>query len=115
MSMSDALRGLRDKVSWLNYGSAEPIQAPRQPTVVEEMAELVQMAQREGVVDRRSGTWIAVSSWAANELLQTFAKQEGADDAKAATLRARARALRDLLCMDERPLVVKIKDVVAGY
>ncbi len=107
MSMSDALRFIRDKVPWLTAELVVPAQASAVSTVLQDMAELVRMASVIGVVvDRQSATWAAVSSWAATELLEIAVKQESATDEKAAALRARSRTLRDLLEMDARPRVV---------
>ncbi len=110
MSMADSIRNLRGKVPWLAERQEPTIQAPAEPTVVEEMAILVRLAETNGAIDRQSPTWVAVCSWAATELLETFARQERADDEKAAALRARARAMRDLLELDDRPQAIKFED-----
>ena len=110
MSMADALRNIRDKVSWLATEPEAPIQASAVPTVLQEMTELVSLASVTGaVIDRQSATWFAVSQWAANELLEIAVKQESATDEKAAALRARARTLRDLLEIGSRPRVVEFE------
>lgn len=103
MSMSDALRSWGNKATGFESAHKNAAPSPDAPTVVDEMAMLVRLAGVKGEIDRHSSTWIAVCNWAATELLKTFANQERADDTKAAALRARARALRDLLELDERP------------
>jgi hypothetical protein len=109
MSMSDALRNLKDRVPWLAAAHEEPTMAPPPLTVLQEMEELVRMAGVTGtVIDRQSSTWVAVSQWAASELLETFSKLESADDTKA--LRARAKTLRELLAMNIKPQVAKIEN-----
>lgn len=110
MSMADSLRNLRGKVPWLSPIQDQILQAPAELTVVEEMALLVRLAGTKGSIDRQSSTWTAVCSWAATELLETFAKQERANDEKAAELRARVRTLRDLIELDDKPQVVKFED-----
>jgi len=108
MSMAEALRGL--KLDWLSPDKRAPLQIPQPPTVLEEMQELVRMASGSGTIDQQSSTWIAVSSWAAQELLETFVKQESAGDEKAAALRARAAALRELLRLHAREQHMNFED-----
>lgn len=111
MSMSDALRILKDRVPWLTTTHEEPIQAPPPLTVLQEMTELVRMASVTGAtVDRQSPTWTAVSCWVATELLETFSKQESATDEKAAALRARAKTLRELLEIGTKPPAMMFED-----
>ena len=102
MSMSDALRGLKEKtLDWMNPTSAinEP---PVIPTALESFAELVRMAAYEGVIDRHSATWLAVQAWCANELLETLVALEQAEPENKAALSERARTLRDMLAMPDK-------------
>lgn len=101
MSMSEALRGHDHE--WLKSETESRMQPPDQTSIVDEMAALIRLAGAGGQIDRESSTWVAVCSWAATELLTTFAEQESADDAKAAALRARAKVLRDLIRLNDRP------------
>ncbi len=94
MSAFEALRHLP-------FSRPERKAAPtlRPPNPLEEMQTLVRLASTPGVLERESPTWTAVCHWAANELLQTCAQQESADDARAGALRVRARVLRELLAL----------------
>lgn len=101
MSMADALRKVP---AWLKtIGGGAPIEIPEQATVIDDIRELVRLAGWKGEIDHQSATWLAVSAWAAKELLETFAAMERADDEKPIALRARAKALRDMLDMDVSP------------
>lgn len=101
MSKFDALRGLMGKVPWLAHKNEEPMVIEDQPNLLDDMRDLLVKAGYQGKVDRESGTWMAVSGWAAKELFQTFADQETASDVKAAALRARASVLRELLSLEK--------------
>ena len=109
MSMSEALRGR--KAEWMRPADSEQVLAPESQTVLQGMQGLVGMAGVKAKIDCHCETWAAVCAWAATELLETFAKQEGADDEHAAALRARQRTLRDMLVMDQRREVVKFEDI----
>ena len=109
MSMHEALRGLVDKVPWLSKGNEPQMLAPVTMTALEEMEVLVGLAKARGAVDVHSSTWAAVRSWAANELLATFARQESCEDSQSAGLRARAAVLREVLGLNEREREVKIE------
>ena len=104
MSMADALRRISN-APWLRGTVHQPV-VEKPPTLLQEMETLIRMAATNAQIDRQSGTWIAVSSWAANELLETFAQQESATTEKSSELRARARVLRELLSFKERDKVV---------
>lgn len=110
MSMHEALRGLRNKVPWLSATGPEEVKAPVQLSVAEEMEILVRLAMTKGELDKQSSTWVAVCHWAANELMKTFVEQEGATNEKAAGLRARAKALRELLSLDSQDRVIRFED-----
>jgi len=111
MSMHEALRSLGSKLSWATRPDDQPQQTPVSLTVVEEMEILVRLAGSQGAIERASSTWQAVCCWAATELLETFVKQEGADDAKAAGLRARARVLRELLALEDKREAPRFEDL----
>lgn len=113
MSMADALRKVP---SWLKtVTGGAPIEIPEQASVVDDIRELVRLAGVDGQIDRQSGTWNAVSAWAAKELLETFVAMEHADDEKTVALRARAKALRDMLDMDDKPAKPVLMESSAPY
>jgi hypothetical protein len=100
--MSEALKALRGRVPWLNDSDAEEYVPPRKKTPAEDVEELVMLSRQAGTVDRASPTWAAVSRWAAQELIAGHYAMETASIEKAAALRARSKALRDLLEMDRK-------------
>lgn len=101
MSMHEAVRKLRGIVPWLTNEDVEPVPQPAAPTPLESVEELTRLARAEGLIDRTSPTWVGVARWAATELIVIRDALETATDDKAAALRARAAAMRDLLA-DER-------------
>lgn len=112
MSMSEALKHLRGKVPWMNPAEDEDYTPPRKKTPAEDAEELVMLSRQSGLVDRSSPTWAAVSRWAAMELISAHHAMETASTDKAAALRARAKALRDMLDMDRKePTALTIEDI----
>ena len=94
MSMHDALAKLRGKVPWLTERPPEPPVSPIETvSAVDEIAELVRQARATNVVDAQSGTWLAVSAWAARRTIEIMASTK--DDGRAAKL----AVLRELLTL----------------
>lgn len=100
MSMSDALRSIKNKVGWLSDPMPEQNARTEKVVAADAMRRIVDIAQTHGLIDKDCSTWIAVSSWAANELLETFTKMETVSDEKAAALRSRAKVFRELLALN---------------
>ena len=102
MSMAEALRPLRGIVDWLK-GEPDEIQAPPPPpNPLEDLLGLVEIAARQGMIDRQSATWNGVSRWAAIQLIDAHAALEFAEGETAADLRSRCRLLRELMTVDDR-------------
>jgi hypothetical protein len=100
MSMADAARDLRKKlgeIPWFAGKQEEPIKKIVRISAIDDISELIRMANERGVIDPFSSTWMGVRGWAAQELLENFAKQEKADDDKSAELRVRAKVLREVM------------------
>lgn len=114
MSMAEALRHLRGNVPWLSQDQDGFVEPPSQGEFVEsqttpqdEAEVIVQIAIRDGRLDRESPTWIAVSKWAATELIKAQRKLELADGDKVVMLQSRCWTLRDLLEIDKSDGKVK--------
>jgi hypothetical protein len=111
MSMGDAVRAIREKLpDWMGGAPGVDIEPPVIKTPMEDMAEIVRASSYQGMMDKQSSTWLAVSAWAATDLLETLAKLETARDHDVIVLQARARALRDIMDMDQaiqKPVLMK--------
>jgi hypothetical protein len=102
MSMHEALKSLRGAIPWLRHRDNEDQPAaPIPPTPLELAESLVLLAKAQGLIDRTSPTWSAVSRWVAQELIRVQAGLETASGDKAAALRSRAKTLRDVLAMGD--------------
>ena len=101
MSMLEAIRAIRGKVPWLT-DEPDTYEPDVPPTPIEAAEALLITAKNRGLIDRASPTWVGIASWAATELIIVRDALETATDDKAAALRARARALRDVLTIGER-------------
>ena len=76
---------------------------PAPMTAVEQAEALVSMAKQRGAIDRSSSTWIAVSSWAARQIIEHRAKASGVErDAK-------IQVLLELLAITDR---VDLKPII---
>ena len=101
MSMHESLRAIRDKIDWLRPGEPDQDIADV-PTPVDDAASLVVMAKQAGVIDRQSATWMAVSRWAAIELIEAQRATETARGDKAMLLQGAIATLRCLLALDDK-------------
>lgn len=85
-------------VKWLRRPD-QPPPPPAAPTLIDEMTALVRTATGpKGAIDEASSTWIAVSHWAANELLSSLAELP-TDDVRAAARNAKVKFLKELLAL----------------
>ena len=105
MSMHEAIRKLRGKVGWLTPGEEEP-PIPDPVTPIEEAHALVTLANGPRQIDRESGTWLATSAWAANQIIEAQIALETAKGERVLYLQSRILAMRELLAMDQRELKV---------
>lgn len=111
MAMSDAVRAIRERLpEWMMPGQAEKIEPPVIKTPQDDMNDIARMARSQGMVDKASGTWLAVSSWASRELLAALTELETANGKEVIELQARIKAMRDLLELENPPAApVKMK------
>ena len=111
MSMGDAVRAIRERIpEWMMPGQDEKIEPPVIKTPQEDMSEVSRMAGNQGVVDKTSVTWLAISSWASRELLAALTELETANGKEVIELQARIKAMRDLLELENPPAApIKMK------
>lgn len=113
MSKFDALRNLMGKVPWLTHDRnfEQPMDFPDPPSRIEEMHGLLMQAGRQFEIQPESGTWMAVSGWAARELLEALSQLEVRDKEMIPELQVRIKVLREVLALENGPEpVVKFDD-----
>lgn len=112
MSMADAIRATREKLpEWMGGAPNAAIEPPVIKTALECMVDIVRASnyQYQGMMDKQSSTWLAVSAWASRELLEALAELETADGKQVIATQARIRAMRDVLEMESVPKQVRME------
>jgi hypothetical protein len=106
MSMSEALKaaGIR-----MPDAPGPDIELPPLRTPADDARELVALAGAGGAVEIASPTWVAVTKWAATQILEARATLEyDQPESRTAALRSRIATLRELLTIHREERTPKI-------